>query len=76
MLVADCVPDPKNFDEESEMAKLATKIRKMMPEAGPVSPNPCSPIFDPTQSRVTLQAMGLRLGDKVVINGSKVNILL
>lgn len=67
----DCVPDPKNFDEESEMAKLATKIRKMMPEAGPVSPNPCSPIFDPTQSRVTLQAMGLRLGDKVVINGSK-----
>uniref|UniRef100_A0A0L8HP84 CAP-Gly domain-containing protein n=1 Tax=Octopus bimaculoides TaxID=37653 RepID=A0A0L8HP84_OCTBM len=67
----DCVPDPKNFPEDSEMGKLAAKIRKMMPEAGPVSPNTCSPIFDPTQSRVTLQAMGLRLGDKVVINGTK-----
>lgn len=57
------------------MAKLVNKIKKTLQEAAPPSPKQPPPNYDLVQSKVTLQALGLRLGDKVLVGGCKVGTL-
>ena len=69
----DCVPDPGNFDADSGMARLAQRLRKALQDASPSSPNKPPPNYDLVQSKVSLQALGLQLGDKIVVSGAKVH---
>ncbi|XP_046583518.1 CAP-Gly domain-containing linker protein 4-like isoform X1 [Haliotis rubra] len=71
----DCVPDPAGFNQDTDMAKLVNKIKKTLQEAAPPSPKQPPPNYDLVQSKVTLQALGLRLGDKVLVGGCKTGTL-
>ncbi|KAK7099935.1 CAP-Gly domain-containing linker protein 3-like isoform X2 [Littorina saxatilis] len=67
----DSVPDAANFDTDSDMARLVQRVRKTLQEAAPSSPSKPPPNYDLVHSKVTLQALGLQLGDKIVVNGVK-----
>ena len=54
------------------MAKLVIKLRKTLQEACQPNAKVPPPNYDLVQSKVTLQSMGLTLGDKVVVGGIKV----
>ncbi|KAL8625698.1 hypothetical protein ACOMHN_043973 [Nucella lapillus] len=68
---ADCVPDSRNFDKDSDIGRLAQRIRKTLQEATPSSPAKPLPNYDLVQSKVMLQALGLQLGDQIVVSGAK-----
>ncbi|ESP02457.1 hypothetical protein LOTGIDRAFT_224824 [Lottia gigantea] len=74
-LPVDCVPDSSSFDQSSDMAKLAVKVKKTLLEATPVCPKQPPPNYDLIQSKVTLQALGLKLGDNIVVGGTKTGTL-
>ncbi|XP_050401575.1 CAP-Gly domain-containing linker protein 3 isoform X2 [Patella vulgata] len=74
-LPIDCVPDAGSFDQLSDMAKLAVKVKKTLLDATPVSPKQPPPNYDLIQSKVTLQALGLKLGDKIIVGGTKTGVL-
>lgn len=67
----DCVQDPNNFESDSDMASLAHRVKKTLHDALPSSPNKPPPNYDLVHSKVTLQALGLQLGDKIVVSGIK-----
>ncbi|KAJ8306320.1 hypothetical protein KUTeg_016865 [Tegillarca granosa] len=67
----ECVPDPSDLDSDPDMAELVSKLRKTLQEASQPHPKQPPPNYDLVQSKVTLQAMGLSLGDKVLVGGSK-----
>jgi hypothetical protein len=54
------------------MARLAQRVKKTLQETSPSSPNKPPPNYDLVHSKVTLQALGLQLGDKIVVSGAKV----
>ena len=66
------MPDPGNFEADSDMGRLVQRVRKTLQEAAPSSPNKPPPNYDLVQSKVTLHALGLQLGDKIVVSGVKV----
>ncbi|XP_059153165.1 CAP-Gly domain-containing linker protein 3-like isoform X2 [Physella acuta] len=70
----DCVPDPASFDEDSNMQHLVAKVRKTLSEATPPAMK-TPPNYDLVHSKVTLQALGLSLGDKILVGGMKNGIL-
>ncbi|KAL5015773.1 hypothetical protein ScPMuIL_005362 [Solemya velum] len=72
----DCVPDPAN-QSDPDITKLAVRLRKTLEEASQHAPSVKQPPpnYDLVQSKVTLQAMGLSLGDKVVVGGLKIGTL-
>lgn len=70
--LSDCVPDSNNLDPNSDMGRLVLRVRKTLQEAAPSSPNKPPPNYDLVHSKVTLQALGLQMGDKIVVNGVKV----
>lgn len=70
----ECIPDPSNLDSDPEMAKIVVKLRKTLQEACQPAPKQPPPNYDLVQSKVTLQSLGLTLGDKVMVGGLKVNI--
>ncbi|BFY99568.1 hypothetical protein BsWGS_02608 [Bradybaena similaris] len=71
----DCVPDPSSFEEDSSMLQLVTKVKKTLSEAVPPSQKQFPPNYDFVQSKVTLQVLGLALGDKILVGGVKSGIL-
>lgn len=71
-ILTECVPDPSDLDSDPDMAELVNKLRKTLQEASQPHPKQPPPNYDLVQSKVTLQAMGLSLGDKVLVGGSKV----
>ena len=73
MLLTDCVPDPGAFESDSEMGQLVSRVRKLLQEAE-ASP-PSQPIlpYDNQGSKQALQLLGLKIGDKVLVGGVKVN---
>lgn len=71
----DCVPDPSNFESDSDMGRLVQRVRKTLQEATPSSPNKPPPNYDLVHSKVTLQALGLQLGDKIFVSGVKTGYL-
>ncbi|CAL1530139.1 unnamed protein product [Lymnaea stagnalis] len=70
----DCVPDPVSFEDDSNMQLLATKVKKTLSEATPPSMKQ-PPNYDTVHSKVTLQALGLNLGEKIIVGGVKSGIL-
>uniref|UniRef100_A0A0B7AJW1 CAP-Gly domain-containing protein n=1 Tax=Arion vulgaris TaxID=1028688 RepID=A0A0B7AJW1_9EUPU len=71
----DCVPDPSSYEEDSNMQQLVAKVKKTLSEALPPSQKQPPPNYDLVQSKVTLQALGLALGDKILVGGMKSGIL-
>lgn len=72
---ADCVSDPNAFEPESEMGILVTKIRKLFADVSEKSV-PHSPInLEAQQANATLLALGIKVGDRVVVGGMKTGIL-
>ena len=71
-LLEECIPDPSNLDSDPEMAKVVVKLRKTLQEACQPAPKQPPPNYDLVQSKVTLQSLGLTLGDKVMVGGLKV----
>ena len=55
------------------MAGLVIKLKKTLSEALPPSPRKPPPNYDLVHSKVTLQALGLTLGDKILVGGVKVS---
>lgn len=72
----DCIPDPTALDCDPDMPKTVMKLKKTLQEAGSESEKRPPPNYDLVQSKVTLQALGINLGDKVVVGGIKVSILI
>ena len=73
--LTDCVPDPSSLNENTAMASLVIKLKKTLSEALPPSPRKPPPNYDLVHSKVTLQALGLTLGDQILVGGVKVNFI-
>ena len=81
-LCADWLPDPGSFEPGSETGRVAEEMRKMLEEAEPPADSLMS--FGDTASAThavqtsskALQELGIRIGDKVVVGGMKVNLIL
>lgn len=54
------------------MGRQIIKLKKVLQEASQPAPKLPPPNYDLVQSKVTLQSMGLEIGDKVVVGGMKV----
>ncbi|XP_074640389.1 CAP-Gly domain-containing linker protein 4-like isoform X2 [Tubulanus polymorphus] len=67
----ECLPDQAKIDKDSEMGKLVGKMRKMLSDAEPASPKQSPPNYDLVPSKVTLQSIGVKLGDRVIVGGIK-----
>lgn len=66
----DCIPNC--VDADPTLQKTAVKLKKTLQDAGSESEKKPMPNYDLVQSKVTLQALGINLGDKVVVGGVKV----
>ncbi|XP_060575927.1 CAP-Gly domain-containing linker protein 4-like isoform X6 [Ruditapes philippinarum] len=71
----DCIPDPTALDCDPDMPKTVMKLKKTLQEADSESDKRPPPNYDLVQSKVTLQALGINLGDKVVVGGIKTGTL-
>ena len=70
---SDCVPDPNAFEPDSDMGILLRKMRKLFEDVSEKSA-PQSPVsLESKQTSATLQALGVKVGDKVVVGGVKVS---
>ncbi|XP_069055247.1 CAP-Gly domain-containing linker protein 4 isoform X4 [Lepisosteus oculatus] len=70
----DVVPEPLDMPlEMADAAALAKELRQLLREALPQEAGLASP--QPDRTRSLLTALGLRLGDRVVIAGQKVGTL-
>lgn len=54
------------------MPKTVLKLKKTLQDSGSDSDKRPPPNYDLVQSKVTLQALAINLGDKVVVGGVKV----
>ena len=72
--LSDCVPDASAFEPESDMAKLCYRMKKMLQEAEPPPPPSYMADFDDSHVKDTLRALGVRVGEKVVVGGVKVSL--
>ncbi len=52
---------------------MANRMRRMLQEAQPNMTNHPMPSLENIQAKVTLQSLGLRVGDKVMVGGVKVS---
>ena len=72
--ILDCIPDPAHLDSDPDFPKTIVKLKKTLQEAGSDTEKRPPPNYDLVQSKVTLQALGINLGDKVVVGGVKVRL--
>ncbi|KAL3867597.1 hypothetical protein ACJMK2_040479 [Sinanodonta woodiana] len=71
----DCIPDPSELDSDPEIHKTVIKLKKTLSENTSVVEKRPPPSYDLVQSKVTLQSLGLAIGDKVVVGGIKMGTL-
>ena len=80
----ECIPDPRDVSVSDPTTKVAShdvinEMRQLLVQAisGNIHGDHSSPsrIQGPVTGKVILQALGLKIGDKVYINGNKVGIL-
>ncbi|XP_052256727.1 CAP-Gly domain-containing linker protein 3-like isoform X3 [Dreissena polymorpha] len=71
----DCIPDPSELDSDPDMPKTVIKLKKTLTDADNDSGKRPPPNYDLVQSKVTLQALGISLGDKVIVGGVKTGTL-
>lgn len=73
---ADVVPDPVEMPlEMADAAATAKEIKQMLLDAAPLScdiSKPLLPNCDRVTSKAMLSSLGLKLGDRVIIAGQKV----
>ncbi|XP_052775253.1 CAP-Gly domain-containing linker protein 3-like isoform X2 [Mya arenaria] len=67
----DCIPDPSNLDSDPDVPRTVLKLKKTLTEADNDANHRPPPNYDLVQSKVTLQALGINIGDKVVVSGVK-----
>lgn len=78
-LCLDWLPDPDGFEQESETRKLVLRLKRILEEAEPPDAddsNQVTSLSSEDGSRISrvLQAIGVRVGDKVIVGGVKVSI--
>ena len=70
------VPDPMDMSlDKAEAALVAKELRTLLEEAVPLScalPKVTLPNYDNVPGNLMLSALGLRLGDRVLLDGQKV----
>lgn len=77
----DCIPDPRDVDESEAAAKsdaqnIINEMRQLLISAMSHSLKENGSCYHgPVTGKVVLQALGLAIGDRVFVNGSKVGIL-
>lgn len=73
---AEVVPDPMDMSlDKAEAALVAKELRTLLEEAVPLSctlPKVTLPNYDNVPGNLMLTALGLRLGDRVLLDGQKV----
>ena len=73
---AEVVPDPMDMSlDKAEAALVAKELRTLLEEAVPLScalPKVTLPNYDNVPGNLMLSALGLRLGDRVLLDGQKV----
>ena len=67
----DCVPDPGAFDPDSETGQLVRQLQHLFQEAEENPPVPLNTSYGES-SHDELHALGLQVGDKVLVGGVKV----
>ncbi|XP_064626723.1 CAP-Gly domain-containing linker protein 3-like isoform X2 [Lineus longissimus] len=67
----DVLPDSGHPDTNSESGRLALKMKKMLSEAEPATPKKQPANYDLVPGKVTLRALGIELGERVVVGGAK-----
>ncbi|XP_028922395.1 CAP-Gly domain-containing linker protein 3 isoform X1 [Ornithorhynchus anatinus] len=76
---ADVVPDPMDMTlDKAEAAMVAKELRTLLQEAVPLScalPRVTLPNYDNIPGNLMLSALGLRLGDRVLVDGQKAGTL-
>lgn len=76
---AEVVPDPMDMSlDKAEAALVAKELRTLLEEAVPLScalPKVTLPNYDNVPGNLMLSALGLRLGDRVLLDGQKVRVL-
>ncbi|WAR23206.1 CLIP3-like protein [Mya arenaria] len=60
----DCIPDPSNLDSDPDVPRTVLKLKKTLTEADNDANHRPPPNYDLVQSKVTLQALGINIGDK------------
>jgi len=77
----DWLPDPESFEPDSETRKLVTRLKMILEDAevpaGADGANCMAPLSSEDGSKVSrvLQALSVRLGDKIVVGGVKVSLM-
>jgi len=79
LLVTDLVPDPCSFEPGSEVAQLAEEMKLLLETAEPSDDCielPTSSSDEARQLEVShaLQSAGVRIGDRVLVSGVKVQL--
>lgn len=73
---AEVVPDPMDMSlDKAEAALVAKELRTLLEEAVPLScalPKVTLPNYDNVPGNLMLTTLGLRLGDRVLLDGQKV----
>lgn len=73
---AEVVPDPMDMSlDKAEAALVAKELRTLLEEAVPLScalPKVTLPNYDNVPGNLMLSTLGLRLGDRVLLDGQKV----
>jgi hypothetical protein len=64
---------PDSGDPDSETGKLILKMKKMLSEAEPATHKQQPPNYDLVPGKVTLRALGIGLGERVIVGGAKVS---
>uniref|UniRef100_G3TSW1 CAP-Gly domain containing linker protein 3 n=1 Tax=Loxodonta africana TaxID=9785 RepID=G3TSW1_LOXAF len=76
---AEVVPDPMDMSlDKAEAALVAKELRTLLEEAVPLScalPKVTLPNYDNVPGNLMLSALGLRLGDRVLLDGQKTGTL-
>ncbi|XP_043910945.1 CAP-Gly domain-containing linker protein 3 isoform X2 [Protopterus annectens] len=76
---ADVVPDPMDMTlDKAEAAMVAKELKQLLLDAVPLScnlPKVTLPNYDNVPGNLMLTSLGLRLGDRVLVDGQKVGTL-
>ncbi|CAH1775616.1 unnamed protein product [Owenia fusiformis] len=74
----ECIPEPGLFESNSDMNKLVFKMRKALSEAESQcssSNNDYVANYDNVPGKVTLQSLGVHIGERIMVGGVKCGIL-
>ncbi|XP_033109253.1 CAP-Gly domain-containing linker protein 3-like isoform X2 [Anneissia japonica] len=72
----ECIPDPDSLSDNKELAGNALRLIHLLQSDSEFSiPKYTLPSYESVPSKVLLASLGLNIGDKVTIGGSKIGVL-